>query len=120
MLARYVSPSAGRCQGGKTIYYRRVWGSGRLHEWSAISGRPMMVIIILPEHVEGRFTNRRAWRVLSVGTDDDQVYMYLGKTHLPALQKGIFLHLHGRPVGVEDMPFRFSRASKFNSEDIGT
>lgn len=43
--------------------------------------------------------------------------MYLGKTHLPALQKGIFFHLHGRPVGVEDMPFRFSRASKFNSED---
>lgn len=41
-----------------------------------MSGRPMMIIIILPEHVEGRFTNRRAWRVLSVGTDDDQVYMY--------------------------------------------
>lgn len=35
MLARYVSPSAGRCQGVKTIYYRRVWGSGRLHECSA-------------------------------------------------------------------------------------
>lgn len=82
-----------------------------------MSGRPMMIIIILPEHVEGRFTNRRAWRVLSVGTDDDQVYMYVGKTHLPALQKEIFLHLHGRPVGVEDTPFRFSRASKFNSED---
>lgn len=79
-----------------------------------MSGRPMMIIIILPEHVEGRFTNRR---VLSVGTDDDQVYMYAGKTHLLALQKGLFLHLHGRPVGVEDTPFRFSRASKFNSED---
>lgn len=39
-----------------------------------MSGRPMMIIIILPEHVKGRFTNRRAWRVLSVGTDDDQVY----------------------------------------------
>lgn len=69
MLARYVSPSAGRCQGVKTIYYRRVWGSGRLHEWSAHDD-----FIILPEHVKGRFTNRRAWRVLSVGTDDDQVY----------------------------------------------
>lgn len=41
-----------------------------------MSGRSMMIIVIMPEHVEGIYTNRRAWRVLSVGTDDDQVYMY--------------------------------------------
>lgn len=67
----------------------------------------MMIIDIMPEHVEGRFTNRRAWRVLSVGTDDDQVYLYAGKTHLPALQKGYFFTFTDDLSALKTRPFGF-------------
>lgn len=68
----------------------------------------MMIIIILPEHVEGRFTNRRAWRVSSVGTDDDQVYMYVGKTHLPRLfRKGYFFTFTDDLSALKTRPFGF-------------